>query len=319
MHAFSEYSNVFELIIDKFKPPFKNHMETWIVSRLEKVAELCQDYQSGECVHLRQPIYIGSKRMVESLGGKLHLNSIWSNDILQDTQDLLDDLFLYVHTPKEPSNIHHENIKAVETILKFQEQFDKIPLEQRNGEFKTIEQLKSFLMQPTSIGFHKDILYNSVQHTLKKLNLRQFPEQVKNIINEDLLEISSTKSCIPELKRKIVDENKSKEKNKKRDRIEREFKNPQEFPMMDEDLRMITEKGYIYEKNSTNRMKVHDTILDFMDTYNKEYTKTLDLAMWNIKENNSRVSTDICIKAQYGAKREFYVDNLGAKAMVRVF
>jgi len=319
MHAFSEYSNVFELIIDKFKPPFKNHTEAWIVSRLEKVVDLCKDYQSGNCVHLRQPIYIGHKRMVESLGGKLNLTSVWSDDLLQDTQDLLDDLFLYVHTPKEPSSIHHENIKAIETILKFQNQFDKIPQEQKNGEFLSLMGLKDFLMQPTSIGFHKDILHNSVKYTLNKMNLRQFPDQIKNVINEDLLEISSTKSCIPELKRKIIDENKTKDRNKKREKIEKEFKDPKEFPIVDEDLRLITEKGYVYEKNSTNRMKVHDTILDFSETYNKNYTKTIELAMWNIQENSSRVATDICIKAQYGAKREFYVVNLGAKAMVRLF
>jgi hypothetical protein len=43
----------------------------------------------------------------------------------------------------------------------------------------------------------------------------------------------------------------------------------------------------------------------------------MDLAKWNIEKNQSRIVTDICIKAQYGAKREFYVINHGAKAMAR--
>jgi len=67
----------------------------------------------------------------------------------------------------------------------------------------------------------------------------------------------------------------------------------------------------------TARYKVHDTILDFM-TQNPKVETVLDVAHWNLTNNNSRVTADICIKAQYGAKREFYVVNLGAECASRI-
>jgi len=321
MHAFSEYSDVFDLITDKFAPPYKNHTEVWIVSRISRVKKLCEEYQSGDNVFLRQPVYVGNKRLVESLGGKFCLTSIWSDDIITETQDLLDDLYLYVHTPKEPSNIHHENIKAVNTIIKFQELFDEKTDKEKDGEFQNLNHLKSFLSQNVSVGFHKDILYSSVKHTIKKLNFKGCESQIASVRNESILEISSTKSCIPELERKVKKDKMVSETKSKIEKTMNEFK-PNKFIPVEDDLRFVTDKGYIYEKNSTNRMKVHDTILELFEKVNGKdipIASTLDVASWNIVYNSNRVVTDICIKAQYGAKREFYVVNLGAKAMVRIF
>jgi len=59
-----------------------------------------------------------------------------------------------------------------------------------------------------------------------------------------------------------------------------------------------------------------ETVLDAVET-DSSITTTVGLANKFISSKD-RVIADICIKAQYGAKREFYVVNLGAKAIARI-
>jgi len=81
-------------------------------------------------------------------------------------------------------------------------------------------------------------------------------------------------------------------------------------------------KKYFLETNSTYynklkpRQKVFETILELIEN-NKNLENTIDLAEYFIKKEEGKLIADICIKSQYGSKREFYVINIGAKALAR--
>ena len=64
------------------------------------------------------------------------------------------------------------------------------------------------------------------------------------------------------------------------------------------------------------RHKVHDEIITYIMNYREDTVLSNALMYYN--QRDSKVLTDICIKAQYSAKREFYVMNMGAKLMARV-
>jgi len=64
------------------------------------------------------------------------------------------------------------------------------------------------------------------------------------------------------------------------------------------------------------RQKVFETILDIVEN-NENINNTVDLATKFLKEDKGKLIADICIKAQYGSKREFYVINIGAKGLAR--
>jgi hypothetical protein len=60
-----------------------------------------------------------------------------------------------------------------------------------------------------------------------------------------------------------------------------------------------------------------ETILDVLIDH-PELNTTVKFADYFIKTEKGKVLADICIKSQYGAKREFYVINIGAKTLARV-
>jgi len=255
----------------------------------------------------------------------------------------LDDLFLYVHTIKEPSNIHHENIKALNTILEYQSKYDDLTEKRQLGNLKTTTDFKEFLLDENIIGFSHDVLQLSVSHTLEKIKNVNWTDEWNKQKMEPLSNITSTKAVIPEYDRTIytpsvsirTEENKKIENNEQQQKKKR--KKEIEENLFEKTLSAALKKQYNLNnygikqplklkiiKNSTsvlqgtNRVKVHDAVTDFMERY-PDITTTYEGAIWNLMQNNGRVLADICIKAQYGAKREFYVINLGAKMMARMY
>jgi len=346
MGAVSDFSRIDTFLTDKFKPPLKSVVEVWIFTRLVKLAELCTLIKTDpDVVKFKQPRFVGNVRTEDSIGGKIKIPSIWSNYICCDLQDFLDDLFLYVHTIKEPSNIHHENIKALNTILEYQTKYDELPESRQLGNLKTRDEFKNFLLDKNIIGFSHDILQLSISHTLDKTKNVNWNDEWARQKMEPLGDITSTKSVIPEYDRtiystvgsnkntmKLSKENKEHEPAKKHSKkgflddkifeknlsnaLKRQYnlnsygvKNP---------IKIKIVKGSNSILQGTNRVKVHDAITDFMERFPK-ITTTYEGAIWNLLNNNGRVIADICIKAQYGAKREFYVINLGAKMMARMY
>jgi hypothetical protein len=328
MASFSEFSEVDQLIIDKFSPKYSSVMESWIAKRSENIWKQVHDFKDLgiKNTFFKQPVYINKKRKDDSIGGRFEIPSIWTGVIIEDLQDLLDDMFLYVHTLKEPSNIHHENIKAMKTIIEYQKKYDGLSNKRKQGIYNDFDEFKEFLLDNNPIGHHSNIVRTSTKRTMMSLKAFDLNLHSKKHFFEPISQITSTKAAIPEYDREIVPLTKFKKgKNKtklKHINEEREFL--KEYSKFKSSILREREKTCIKTSvtkesflPSTNRSKVHDCILDVLEN-NLDMSTVFDLAEWNIKSNSARVVSDICIKAQYGGKREFYVINVGAKSNARI-
>jgi hypothetical protein len=329
MASFSEFSEVDKLIVDKFSPKYHTVMEAWIASRVDHIWKQVHDFKDLglKNTFFKQPVYINKKRKDDSIGGRFELPSLWTGVIIEDLQDLLDDMFLYVHTLKEPSNIHHENIKAMKTIIEYQKKYDKLNDDRKSGKFKDFEDFKEFLMDDNPIGHHAGITTLSAFRTMQNLKAFDLNMHSKKHFFEPVANITSTKAAIPEYEREIIPLSNLKRTTKGRKKLktlleEREFiKEYTKFKTSHLRERERTAIKMNISKESflpsTNRSKVHDCILDVLEN-NLDMSSVFDIAEWNVKTNSARVVSDICIKAQYGGKREFYVINVGAKCNARI-
>jgi len=342
MASFSDFSEIEKLILDKFSPKYGTVFESWVASRVDNLRKQVKEFQNKENIRtfFKQPVFVQGKRRDDSIGGSFEIPSIWTGTIIKDLQDLLDDMFVYVHTLKEPSNIHHENIKAMETIIEYQKKYDKLSKERKQGLIETPDKLKEFLLDSNPIGHSFETVKLSCNRTMSSLKAFDLNLHAKKHFSEKISNITSTKSAIPEYEREIIPlEPKSKKRKKPR--------NQKSSYEMDQELKRFSEskdkmefiKEYSKMTNSklkpkqamsiktnitkesflphNNRSKVHDCMLDVLEQ-NINMSTIFDVAEWNILLNNSRVVSDICIKAQYGAKREFYVINVGAKCNARI-
>jgi hypothetical protein len=328
MASFSEFSEVDKLIIDKFSPKYSTVMESWIATRSENIWKQVHDFKDLgiKNTFFKQPVYINKKRKDDSIGGKFEIPSIWTGVIIEDLQDLLDDMFLYVHTLKEPSNIHHENIKAMKTIIEYQQKYDSLSEDRKRGEYTEFSQFKEFLLDDNPIGHHSDIVKSSTKRTMMGIKAFDLNLHSKKHFFEPISQITSTKAAIPEYEREIIPLSKLRQGKKKMKlkRISEEREFLREYSKFKTSILREREKTAIKTSvtkesflPSTNRSKVHDCILDVLEN-NLDMSTVFDLAEWNIKSNSARVVSDICIKAQYGGKREFYVINVGAKSNARI-
>jgi hypothetical protein len=168
MSSLSIYTNIQKLLIEKFGPPYCNCLEVWIVNRLlERLLLINQKVKIDGIT--QYPIEMEqNKRKISTIGGHISLPSLWGNYEINDMHELLDETFIYVHTMKEPSNIHHENIKAVQTILKFQAEFDKLPTYRKKGILKTTDDLDNFLLSDSIVGCCSNVIIDSTKHTVNK-------------------------------------------------------------------------------------------------------------------------------------------------------
>nr|AJG39263.1 RNA-dependent RNA polymerase [Wuhan Insect virus 3] len=321
MSALSDFSNVEALIKDKFAPPYKNLLEQFIVHQLSKKCEEIVNYLSSNPPRPNKAGFALGKRLQSTLGGTLKIPSLWHNFLLPDIQSIFDDIFVYVHTSKEPSSEYHEQIKAINTILKFQTDFDSLPDHVKHGA-SSKEQLKEWLLSKRQIGCSIKIIGPATRlFATKYTGLYKGPQFIQSCIKEPISEIVSTKACIPEYERIVTIEELSK---KKMDNVIKNLGH--RFANMGEDGILKTffkvdiniDGDAEITASRTNRVKVHDALLDWMNRNPNKRDYVLDIVNWNIKENDCKVLADTCIKAQYGAKREFYVINLGAKAMARM-
>jgi len=326
MASFSEFSEIERLIIDKFSPPYNTSIEAWIANRMNNLKRQAYDFLEAGIrnTYFKQPVFYNGKRSEDSIGGRFDIPSIWTGLIIHDLQDLLDDMFLYVHTLKEPSSIHHENIKAINTILEYQQKYEKMNSDRKCG-VGNFDLIKEMLLDTNSnIGHNSDILDVSVYRTMSSLKGMDWNEAFKKHFNEPISNITSTKAAIPEYERELVDiadEKKRKKKIKKTNLPSlyiQEYARYNNVEAKQRPLKMLRTK--ISKESSLpnkNRSKVHDCILDVLEQ-NNYITSVFDMAEWNVNKNRSKTLADICIKAQYGAKREFYVINVGSKACARV-
>lgn len=344
MASFSDFSEIEQLILDKFCPKYHTVFESWIAHRCYNLAKQVEDFNDKENIRtfFKQPVFSKGKRKDESIGGKFELPSIWTGTVITDLQDLLDDMFIYVHTLKEPSNIHHENIKAMETIIEYQKKYDSISEKRKHGDLDNFQDIKEFLMDSNPIGHVSDLVTLSARSTMDTVGSLDLNSRAKKHFFEKVSNITSTKAAIPEYEREIHEVTSKKKKKKKRQKDTEHFvgddlednhmkklgisklnyiaefekvHNMSVKPKLPETITTAVSKESFLPRN--NRSKVHDCILDVMES-NVDLATVFDVAEWNMTMNNARVVADICIKAQYGAKREFYVINVGAKCNARI-
>ena len=323
MAACSDYSQAAKLIDEKFGPHYPNCISRWVVERLSlRVDEILEQYGSTSGFRKFIPTFSGNSRLQSTLGGVLNLPSLWTNERLYSLQDLFDELFIYVHTIKEPASEYYESVKAINTIRKFQEAYDSLPIDIRHGKH-TKETFKEHILSGKQVGCWVDVVHTSALICSEDIGSGCKDAIRHNVNMEPLSSIHSTKACIPEYERIPSHSEHKKRKAFNTEQItERlkmlglkplgEFKyTPTKFKDVHEYSTVLTNKG-------NGRMKVHDCMLDHLIRYPGTRT-TLDVAHWNLFENNARVEAHICIKAQYGSKREFYVVNWGAKCAVRMY
>jgi len=317
MSTFATYTNISKLLIEKFGPPYTSSFECWLVNRLLTRLPIINKFANENGLELNLPDFEYGIRKKETMGGTVYLPSLWGDYFLADINEILDEAFCYVHTMKEPSNVFHENIKAIKTIVDFQDEFDNLPNYIKKGNIYDRLSIRNYLKHDTKIGFSSGVIYHSTKYTLsmEKPNIKKI---VHEINDEPLSELISTKAVISDLNRQVVeDTNLTKRYINKRIKTIKHYSGKEPTDKEKENIKSFylkTKTKYYNERKS--RQRVIETILDKLID-NTKLESTVDLANDFIINESGKVVADICIKAQYGSKREFYVINIGAKALAR--
>jgi hypothetical protein len=324
MNAFSEFSCTQEFITDKYSKPIRTCLDNYIINSIPKFDIIRKAYCDGS-IKIFNPTFNEGKRNMQTVGGIMSLAScIQPGLIMTDVQDLLDEMFVYVHTNKEPSSPYHEFVKAIKTIEKFQSKFDDHTKVEQCGDFNTFEEVKAFLVNDNQVGFWSIATFLAGRFQANNLSGLAIDKKIsRKVASDTLLDMNSTKSVIPERQRlmetceQVVRSNSSSDTKVMKKKKKVLWNQLQSASKLCGNLTTVKQKANdsLIVVAGTNRCKVHDSTIDIIDHI--KVHKTLELAYWNASRNNLRMSTDICIKAQYGAKREFYVINHGAKAMAR--
>jgi hypothetical protein len=335
MSSFSIYTNIEELLKTKFSPPYYCALSVWIVKRLfnslpKQTEKIMTDPYS---ILIQKPSFDGENVNVKRKGGKINLHSIWTNHELKNLEQVLEEIFIYVHTIKEPSNLYHEKIKAINTIIKFQEEFEKAG-EEKRGKVNTIQEMKEFASsrfedgKEKYIGYSSNVIYNSFKNLLEIIK-PDFTKIIDDVLTESIGEIISTKAVIHDVGRHYKMEDNLKRSFAKR--IFKRFKKinliPEENENFDDfyqnyDSTHKEKKKFILQNMSNHykvkaRQKVWETILDILES-NKNLNTVEEFLEYYLRKEKGELEADICIKSQYGSKREFYVINIAGKIYARI-
>jgi len=263
MSALSIYTNINKLLVEKFGPCYTTSMECWIVERLMKqLPKIHQEVITDGILQTRVEM-THNVRDVNTIGGLIKLTSLWGDYFMQDITELLDEAFIYVHTMKEPSNIYHENVKALKIIHNFQKEYDGLPYKIKKGLLVNKEDWDFFLKYPTKIGCSGPVIINSTNYTINK-EKPFFKKIINHINNESIGEILSTKAVISDLEREVIEQTKPIKRDIKK-KMKRMMTHNGEIDLVEIEKKiknyvMIT-KSRFYNKYKS-RQKVMETILD---------------------------------------------------------
>lgn len=266
MATLSEFSKTDVLIKDKIKGPFTKHIESFVLFQLIKKSLLTIVSLS------KNPIVINEftddpddpQKTDLSVGGKISLPYLWAQDgFHHDFNNYLDSVHTYVHTIKEPASNFHENIKSMNTIIKFNEMYKKMSDDQRSGILNSNDEAKGLMSK--TMGFSARFLSDAMKSFLSMSKI-DFPKLLcSNIFFSPIAHFASTKASIADPQR---------------------------------------------QEDSTFRMKVIDAMLvDTIEaTHGFSISNTLvEHSVLVLSNTSLKPITDMCIKVQYGPKREFYV------------
>jgi len=316
MSSFSEYTNFKSLILEKFSPPYGNAFEVWLVSTMLKgLSRFRSQLQDRRNVRVNRPeLTEFRQRTQESSGGYFNLLGLWSNRRLFNIQDVLDELFLYIHTPKEPSNIFHEEVKAVQTIQDWQQRYDKLPKPDKAGHHGDEYGIHHWLLEKPKIGFSSELLKYGLQIAMPLFE-RFIDQSVNLVLNEKIDELESTKAVVPDGRDPIEPYYFSNAEKKRRAKRVKAF--AESVGVDSKVAEEYVDSIPIKERHPSfvRRRKVHDELRKY-SLVNESMLLVNSAKMF--LETEERVMADICIKAQYGGKREFYVMSMGSKVCARV-
>jgi hypothetical protein len=304
--AVATYTNFTDLIADKFCPPYRNDACAWLVCTLLEGLKRFRAsiYKSGGVMFVAPVFDEFRKRNARTTGGKLNCVGIWTSRKIRSMQDLMDETFVYTHTPKEPALTFHENLRAVRTIEKFDDEYKKLTSSRKSGILKDKHELNNLLHPDTNVGFSSTFLKAASEYYMSSRFIDKTGPMLQSL-KEPISQICSTKAIIKDGR-------------------------PPAKPVADDVLsarkwyKLAGKEGLEHSKELLKastarpekpRVKVHDVLA---------HKKNLKPTVWEEALEHARskaepkVIADICIKAQYGSKREFYVMNYGAKVMSRV-
>lgn len=325
MACYSDFTNISSLIVEKFCAPYPNAFSHWLVKTLREKCKLISSLDKNSFFKIKQAAFLGESRLQSSIGGKLRFPGIWSNYNLTSLQDFFDELYIYCLTGKEPSSTFYEGIKSLKTIKKFQDEFDSLSLNEKQG-IHTSQSFKKCLLNKNMVLFSRDAIYQGARKTSETMLTTKLKESLDKVTKTEVLsDVVSTKVCLPEYNLEIVESDKLMSSKTKTyieqlgEQLKKTYQSVEPFKAPVQKLIVTNSETVVTAKSATNRVKVHDACYDMLCRFGTRMTTTLDVANWNIFENSNRVTAHICIKAQYGAKREFYVVNFGAKLMARVY
>merc|ERR1712232_1059204 len=149
------------------------------------------------CILSPVPEFEGDQIRNKTKGGKVNLHSIWTDFEVTKIEQILEETFIYVHTMKEPASLYHEKIKAVNTILKFQEEFDNAGDEKygKVNNFKEMLKFTSTRFQDKKekyIGYSSNVIYNSFKNLIEIIK-PDFKKIINDVLEESIGEIVSTR------------------------------------------------------------------------------------------------------------------------------
>ena len=323
MSAFSSHTNIGKLLKTKFAPPYHDHLCTWIVERcINNLCEITKTIIDGSGVTNIVPDYASNRRITETIGGKVNIPSLWTKMICNSIDMIMEEAFIYVLTLKEPSCIYHEKINAINTILNYQRKYDEQLPEYSKGyfEFKNVNDFLSNRLE-NDIGFSRDFVYHSFTHLLNIIK-PDYNKIINEVLSECFSVIVSTKAVIHSIEREYEPKKYSEASKVKRIRLMNKLTKSgySLADLYDEEFIELVDNKSTYYKNK-ERQKVWETSIDLLEESikkGKEIFYVEDAVRYFLDEQKGKVIADICIKSQYGSKREFYVINLGAKAMGRI-
>jgi len=326
MSGFATHTNFLELIKEKFSPPYSNCMSAWLCQKLLTILPTFRRnlLASGNVKFLKPVIDERNKRISTSVGGLIKIPGIWTARLIESIDDLLDEIFIYVHTPKEPSNIFHQEIAAVRVINDYEKLYRGYSDDVKTGNNSVSDLINS----NNTMGFSSNFLINA---TIDFFNSRNPPvnQAINFCLNERFSELNSTKAVINDDRkvkhnmkvsdkreaflRKIYPEGVSEiERRINKMEMLQDFNDQEDYT--GEIMKLRKDKDEYHKISTRMRVKVHDMVILYLEKYN--HNLTIDHALHYISRKGE-VMADICIKSQYGSKREFYVMNMGAKVMAR--
>lgn len=223
-----------------------------------------------------------SPKIDDKFRGKIKMPFLWgAGGHCFTFNDFLDTVHIYAHTIKEPSSTYHENIKCLKTILKFDDMYKKMGEDEKVGLHLNLESL----LKNHEMGFSASFISKATDHfleTYRSLDMESIIEQP--FFQKPIAHFGSTKASI--------------------------FTSDVNHTVKDNQNSQMKERCKVNDALIINNRKIgFDQQVDLQNSLIKHAT------LYTNQEKTALV--DMCIKVQYGPKREFYILDIATKYAIK--